>query len=269
MGRGEGGHRPMGVLFSEGNGPSRDGRRFGKRTGSVMEDQLEEQGVLNVKRLIALSAVAAASLAVAALIFSDASAQSPGHGAGRSAGPSNVALIDVQYIFKNHPRFKAQMAEMRKDVEAAEAQVQQRSEEIRQRAQDLERYKGSPQYKAKEREIADAQAQMAIDVRSQKRDFLQREAKIYHNTYIEIWQAVDYFCKQNGIAMVLRFSGERADTENPEEVLRDINKPIVWHQNSLDITEYIMRDLNRGGSPGSSGGRVGERPSRGTVPFQR
>jgi Skp family chaperone for outer membrane proteins len=239
-----------------------------QRIRRVKEGQLETQGVLNVRRLIILSAVATASLAAAAMIFSDASAQAPRHAASQSGSPGRIALVDIQYIFKHHPRFKQQMEQMRKDVESAEAEVQKRTGEIRQRAQQLEQYKGTRDFKMMEQEIADLEAKLAVDVRMQKREFLQREAKIYHNTYREILQAVDYFCRQNGIAMVMRFNGDPADTENPQEVLRDINKPIVWHQNSLDITPRVLEDIDRGS--GAAANPNAHRPQRGpSVPFRQ
>ena len=52
----------------------------------------------------------------------------------QQASPSRggeVAVVDIGYIFKNHPRFKAAMADLQAGVEAAEAKMKKRQEEFR------------------------------------------------------------------------------------------------------------------------------------------
>jgi Skp family chaperone for outer membrane proteins len=192
-----------------------------------------------------------------------AAAQNPQPPAVPTGGA--IGLLDVNYIFKNHQRFKLQMEEMRTDVERAEATVQKDREAIQKLAEELERYKGTRDYRAMEQDIADRQAKLAVQVRMQQREFLEREARIYHNTYKEIWQAVDYYCRNQNLAMVLRFNGDPADATKPEEVLRDINKPVVWYRNGMDITGSILADLNRDQQ------RVGQPATPGPArsPFQR
>lgn len=207
--------------------------------------------------------VIVAATLLGSLVTVYATAQNPQPPAVPTGGA--IGLLDVNYIFKNHHRFKLQMEEMRGDVEKAEATVQKEREAIQRLAEQLEQYKGTRDYKAMEQEIADRQAKLAVQVRMQQREFLEREARIYHNTYKEIWQAVDYYCRNQNLAMVLRFNGDPADTTKPEEVLRDINKPVVWYRNGMDITGNILADLNRDqprvGQPAAPG------PAR--SPFQR
>jgi Skp family chaperone for outer membrane proteins len=175
------------------------------------------------------------------------------------AGP-NIALLDVSFIFKNHPRFKSMMDEMKADVDRAEADVNKERDTIRKLVGDLERFhKGSPDYKAMEEEIARREADLTVRVQLQRKEFLMREAKIYNNVYQEIEQEVGYYCANRGIDLVLRFNGDEVDVDKPDSVLSYINKPVVWYNKSLDITP-IIRDalVNRGGPSG--GNRVGRQP---------
>lgn len=205
--------------------------------------------------------LAAASLFVG-LLAGPVVAQAP---AVSSAGA--VALVDVNHIFKEHHRFKMQMDEMRTEVERAEASVQQERTAIQKLAEQLEQYKGTRDYRAMEEDIADRQAKLAVRVRMQQREFLENEARIYHNTYKEIWQAVDYVCRNQNIAMVLRFNGDVADTSKPEEVLRDIQKPVVWYRSGLDITDRVLSEINRDVRP--AGGSQPATAPIGQTPFQR
>jgi Skp family chaperone for outer membrane proteins len=213
--------------------------------------------------------------ALAAVVFalsylsSLAVSQGPAAPTGQPVTGPRLALLDVSRIFKSHQRFKGMMEDMKADVERAEAQVKSEREKITKQAEQLQEFrKGTPDYKQMEEELAKRQADLAVQVQLQKNEFLQREAKIYHNVYQEIWQATDYFCKQNRIDMVLRFNGEAVDVDRPDSVLTFINKPVVWYDRGLDITDAILQELNRTAiNPGPANSHTG--PARPGVPFTK
>jgi Skp family chaperone for outer membrane proteins len=198
-----------------------------------------------------------------------AQAQVPmGAPSGQSPAAVRLALLDVGRIFKNHARFKGMMEAMKADVERAEKQVKAERDEINKLGENMQEFrKGTIEYKQKEEELAKRQADLQVKVQLQKNEFLQREAKIYHNVYQEILQVTDYFAKQNRIDMVLRFNGEEVDVERPDSVLSFINKPVVWYDPGLDITNDILRNVNRGAvNPGPANNAM---PMRQGVPFSR
>jgi Skp family chaperone for outer membrane proteins len=208
-------------------------------------------------------AVFAAAVLSLSYLISPAAAQTPA--AQPMAGP-RLALLDVSRIFKSHARFKGMMEDMKGDVERAELQVKTEREKITKLAEGLSGFnKGTADYKQMEEELAKRQADLAVQVQLQKNEFLRREAKIYHNVYQEIWQVTDYFCKQNRIDMVLRFNGEQVDVDQPQSVLTFINKPVVWYDRGLDITDAILQELNRT-APAAAAARTA--PARQTVPLR-
>lgn len=218
---------------------------------------------------LAAASVLAAVLSCMTLSGSDAAAQSPVRPAmGPQPTPSAIALLDVSYIFKKHARLKALMDEMKKDVEAAEAWVNnERNAQIKLLEQLKQYRQGSQEFKSLEETIAKRRADLAIKIQQQKRDFLHREAKIYHNVYLEIQQEVNYYCQARGTALVLRFSREAPDVERPDSVLSYINKPVITYSKDLDITDLILSQLNRrpvGGTPNPIGTR--QRPG---IPLNR
>jgi Skp family chaperone for outer membrane proteins len=229
--------------------------------------------VPNVKKA-QLLAVLAASALLLCLPGSDASAQQqpvrqPGHpGAG-----GNIALLDVSYIFEKLPRFKQMMDEMKADVDRAEQNVKTERDAIKKLADRLEGFKGTADYKAMEEELAKRMGDLNVQISLQKKDFLLREARIYHNVYKEIQQEVEYYCAANGIDVVLRFSGDPVDVEKPDSVLAFINRPVVTYAKDRDITPIILDHLvkrstapNAVPSPADNRGLPGGVPS---VPFQR
>ena len=192
---------------------------------------------------------------VVALVTSGAQAQVPGQPAVRpmtppaaSASPAtHVAVIDVGYIFKNHARFKAAMDKMKDEVMAAENSLKNERDRINGLMEQLKGFNaGSPEYKKLEAETAKAQGDFNIDAQLRKKDFMEREAKVYLQVYNEIERAVSQFARDNKIAVVHRFDGEPVDDADRNRILGSITKPIVYYDPQVDITPDILRMLNAG-----------------------
>lgn len=228
---------------------------------------MQQQGVLNVKKSYvsvawALTAVVALALLVAwgGHGASQADAQQPGV---RAQGPTNVALVDVNYIFKKHARFKLLMEEMKGDVDRAQAEFKRQAEAINKDAENLANFRpGTPDYRAAEEEVVNRKSKLQGQMALQKKEFLQREAKIYYNVYQEIIQEVQYYCQANNIGLVLSFNGDPINPDNPDDVLRGINNKTVYYSKELDITGFILK---RVGAPAAPAGPVGFRPAAGGV----
>jgi Skp family chaperone for outer membrane proteins len=194
-----------------------------------------------------------------------------------------VVLLDVNYVFKNHARFKALMNQLKNDADAMDVTMKKDDAQLRSMGMGLQKLNpGSADYKKLEEDIARASTDWKLKVQQQRREFLMREAKNYSETYKEIEDEVNYFCQQQGIVMVLRFMGDPIDETNPESILSGINKPVVWYDKSLDITPYIMQRFaapagnpaarqadSRGaaGSGAASGGYTAPRTGAPATPF--
>jgi len=165
---------------------------------------------------------------------------------GLNAPRYGFAVVDVSYIFKNYQRFKAMMDQMKVDVEGAERTLSDERNAINQEARKLEAFKpGSPEHQREEERITELKTKFNLKMTKQRKEFLDRESKIYYQAYLEVNDAVKYFALRNNIGLVLRFNGDPVDSNQREEVLRAINKPVVF-QNGVDITPDVLRDLDRG-----------------------
>ena len=75
---------------------------------------------------------------------------------------------------------------------------------------------------------------------------MEKQGKIYYNTYQEIEGAVTEFCHQYNVSLVIRYSRKKIEGNDPQEILRDIQRPIVYvDSQNYDITNDIIRTLNR------------------------
>jgi Skp family chaperone for outer membrane proteins len=198
--------------------------------------------VLNVKKSFLLAAIAAIVVSIG---YANLPVLAQAPGASRGVAPGPVALVDINYIMKNHNRRKAMMANMKADMEVATANVKSQSETIRKLIEQLKEVQpGTPDYKMRESQILKLQSDLKIQMQLQQKDFMQREAKVLYTVYQEIRQETSYYASRNNISMVMQFNGEPANTNNPQDVVREINQPVVWYAKRTDITPIILDALN-------------------------
>jgi Skp family chaperone for outer membrane proteins len=209
-----------------------------------------------------LCATAVAGVFSVLSLAAPAAAQAPA-GAGRPAAapaaaapaaPSgtNVAVIDVAFIFKNHARFNAMMNDIKKDIEGFEAYVREEQKKFNTAREALANYTPSSQeYKKKEEELALTQSKLQVDIGMKRKEFLEQEARVYFNVYKEVEASVAMFAQRYRIGLVLRFNADEMKQDDRNSVLQGVNRAVVFQQ-GLDITEHILRDLNAGAAtPGA------------------
>lgn len=207
------------------------------------------------KRLAAV----AGSLVALSMVASEVAAQ--GRVGPPNAAAQRIALLDINFVFKNHTRFKQLTEDMKADMQRAQVAMDKERDTIRKLAEQLKGLKtGTAQYKQLEQETAMRTADLSVQVQLQRKEFLLREAKIYHTVYKEVQQEVNQYAYSQGITLVIRFNGEPVQEENPEDVLRKINGDIVWYARELDITPTILKNLNQ---------RAITTDSRSSVPYRQ
>jgi Skp family chaperone for outer membrane proteins len=179
--------------------------------------------------------------------------------AGRPSG-HNIAVVDVSVIFKKHQRFLAMTEKFKKDVEAAEAKLKEEYNQIKLLEDQLKSFTpGSPDFKQMDQRVTKAKVDWQLKGQTQKKDLMEAEGRIYFQVYRELDDAVKRFAQKHNIALVLRYASDPVDDPNDRnEIVRGINKSVVYVDPALDITMLILDDLNRSGAgvstnPGNQG----------------
>ncbi len=179
-------------------------------------------------------------------------ADQPPAGADDIGNAPLVVLLDVNYAFKNYPPLTEAMLEMKAEVDETEAAVQARKQEIEdKRAQLAVLEVGSATHTALTKEIASAHAQLAADVEVQRQLFLRKEAGIYLRVFEEMQAACEAYARPRGLGMIIRFNDDPINRNDPQDVLRCLQRPIVWHDGRLDITRAVLEIMkaNAAASP--------------------
>ncbi len=203
-----------------------------------------------------------AVLSVVSVLFVSGTAAANNQ-AGAYAAHFKIAVLDVSRVFKEHANHSAEMDKIRQDSEKVDQEMRVQQQEIEKKIAALgEQFKpGTPEYKRLSEEINVDKANFQLLANRYRTEFMEREAKIYYRTYLEVKQIVESFAQTNALALVLRFNGTEVDGANRNDILRGINKPVVF-QNQIDITDDIIGLVNRGAQPQ---GQAGPR-SAGNIP---
>ncbi len=193
-----------------------------------------------------LSLCVAAALSACAASATHAQAPNP---AGANAPKFGVAVVDIPYVFKNYDRFKATSEGMKKEMETIDADVKAERANIAKTEQLRNTFnQGTAEYKKHDEELARMMAEFQLKTSKLQKDFMERQAKLYYQTYLEVVKAVNMYATSHNIGMVIRFNGEPVDPNRREDVMRDINKQVVY-QNGIDITPDVLTLLNRDVQP--------------------
>ena len=166
-------------------------------------------------------------------------------GANVLSAQQNVVVVDMGKIFQEHTAFKASIQDLQKEVESFKLTIQADRTKIQNESEILAGIlKSSPEYKTKEAAIAKMAAEMQVNHKIKNKEFMEREAKLYYQTYVHVLTTVQSFSQQNKISLVIRFSGETIDPTNRASVLAGVNNVVVF-QEKKDITDLIVKMVNQ------------------------
>jgi Skp family chaperone for outer membrane proteins len=180
--------------------------------------------------------LAIAILATVAGSTADVNAQE-----GESAGL--VAVLDVARVFKENPEFDAAMKAIKQEADGLKAQIAQQQATIKEEAQQLAQYEaGSAERNQLEGTLEQKQAALRTQARQAEANLLNREAGIYFETYNQMQGVVGEIASQHGISLVLRFDSAEIDPSNRAEVIKGVNRPVVFHRR-LDLTNLVIQNM--------------------------
>jgi Skp family chaperone for outer membrane proteins len=172
-----------------------------------------------------------------------------------TAHGQEIAVVDIQHIFKNHFWYKNQMESLKAQAQRTDMELRQlrdAAEKIKIQLQSGEFTVGSANYRKLQQDYGQAQTDFAVKTQESRKWFLEEKSKIYFKVYSEIARSVETFAKRNKITLVLQYiRNDNVDEKVPQSVDRMIKNPIVF-EDRVDITEAILKNLP-GAKPNLSG----------------
>lgn len=160
-----------------------------------------------------------------------------------AAGGTQVALIDIGYIFRKHPGYVARrdaLMEKAKSLTSGEATARS---QLQKESTKLKEYQpGSLEYKQLEAQLTQQASDFQVQQQLARRELAEEEVKLYYETYVEVQKIIDRLAEAYGIQLVVRFDREPMEATDPDSIRRGLMNPVVY-QRGLDITDLVMKEM--------------------------
>ena len=171
-------------------------------------------------------------------------------GQGPEAAPATahkVGLIDMAEVFKNYKKFKTRTDSLKDEVKAVTGQVESLRKKVVAAQEEMKPLKqGAPRRVELENEILKYNAQLQLLRNQTQVDLARKEAAIYKEIYGEVQEAVEKYSSYYKYTLVLRYSSEEIDQDDPPQVvIQKLNRLVVYRRDDDDITDKIVGYLNR------------------------
>jgi outer membrane protein len=169
---------------------------------------------------------------------------------------TSVAVVDVKFLFDNMQGFKVAMDRIKQENEAFEAEVRAKEALLRKQIEELKaQTPGSDQFKQLEEQISHTRTQVQLEISRRQKQRVEDEAKLYHRAYQDVERTIASFAQRHGFDLVLQLSTAEIDPSKPDTVIRGLNR-LVLYQDRLNITKWVLEELNRSAPPPAAGGGI-------------
>lgn len=160
--------------------------------------------------------------------------------------PHQIGLIDMAYIFKNYTKFKDETTQLQKAAEEAEGKAQQFMEKGRQMQAQLQTLQpGSADYNKVESDLIKLKTELESFKQVEQREIVRKQAEVYKAIYLEVQDMVQRFATYHKYTLVIRFTRDDvSEASNPQAIIQNMNRQVVFYQDRDDITEPILKYLN-------------------------
>lgn len=156
-----------------------------------------------------------------------------------------VALLNADKVIKQYPGLQDRLQPVRQDVVEMDKAAQLKQVELETTQRQLQRTQpGTPDFEKLQVLLVKLQTELRQFIDRERRNIAKREAVIYADAFREMEEEVKTICKARGIKLVIRQVDASLNDERPEEVLKAINRAILYDDN-LDITEEVMTALKK------------------------
>lgn len=156
-----------------------------------------------------------------------------------------VAVLDVAEVFKVNQGFDLAMQSIKTKAESLKAEIQQRQEIIKEKAQGIASSGydlGSPQRNELEGKVEQDQAALRTWARQQEAQLLNEEAQVYFNTYKKMQSVVSTLAQNYNISLVMRYDGSEVSAASRPEVIKAVNRSVVYHKD-IDLTNMVIKEM--------------------------
>jgi outer membrane protein len=209
-----------------------------------------------VKRTILFSLILAALVGTSVWVGSALGQQNAAK-APATELPHKIGLIDMAQVFKDYKKFEALRNDLKEELETTEAKGKELADKIQAVQNELKSgvFKdGSQDFIARETQLTKLTSDFQTFRAVSQKEFLRKESKIYGTVYKEVEDAIQKYCKAYKYTLILRFSREELNSDDPQKLIAGLQRQVVHFRSEDDLTDSVVDFLNNqyaksGGTP--------------------
>lgn len=205
-------------------------------------------------RKLILTATCCTCLAGAAWFLNSVQGQekTPRKEAAAEEIPHKIALIDMDYVFKNYEKLKYLQLDLDAEQKEEREKLEGRLKKGREMEAELKDYKpDSPEFDAKKQKLDKLAQDLQFDQKQVQLRLNKERAKMTLTIYHEVHDAVEKFCKAYNYTLVLQFTRSEVNSSDPQRMMQVIAQPVVYFRKGEngkckdDLSEPVVKHLNK------------------------
>ena len=159
--------------------------------------------------------------------------------------PHRVGLIDIGYVFEHYEKLKYLNVEITEEMKEAQAKFTDKAKKGQEMQEKIKEFnEGSADYTALENKLVKLAAEMETEKKMLTNEFQKKRAKMVHQVYLEVYDAVEKFCNHHKFTVIIRFSRADLNSTDPNRVNQLMNQIVVYHRKRDDLTDGVVKYLN-------------------------
>lgn len=156
-----------------------------------------------------------------------------------------IAVVNLDKVFNGYKKHAERLQPIREGAKELDEAVQIRQVEMETTANQLRKaMPGSPDQLRLQQQLIKLQNDLRIFLETERQKLQKREVSALIATQKDVDDQIKKTSKERGFKLVLRRYPLPEENQPLQEVVKNLNRDVVYHEEGLDITDEVLSALN-------------------------
>jgi Skp family chaperone for outer membrane proteins len=156
-----------------------------------------------------------------------------------------VGLIDIGHIFQNYDKVKYLNEELDAEFKLEAEKFKAKMKKGQDLQEEIKSFKeGTSEFATREAKLLKLAGELEAEKKQQGLRYQREKAKLLHQAYLEVYDAVERFCEKYKFTVVIKFNRIDLNTTDPQKINALLNQSVMYHKNRDDLTDGVLKYLN-------------------------
>jgi Skp family chaperone for outer membrane proteins len=156
-----------------------------------------------------------------------------------------IAVVNLDKLFNGYKKHAERLQPIREGAKELDESVQIRQVEMETAANQLRKaMPGSPDQLRLQQQLIKLQNDLRIFLETERQKLQKREVSALIATQKDVDEQIKKTSKERGFKLVLRQYPLPEENQPLQEVVKNLNRDVVYHDEGLDITDEVLKALN-------------------------